>query len=154
MADSKRQKIISAVINRMEGISVDDDYETDLGERVRDWEVNFQDEELPVLSVCDTVGDINFVNDNLDAPSQVHKLPVLLRVFCKSDTRAADLRKMMADLIRAVGVDPNWTDADDKKLAMWTRVTKAGIIVPAENFEIAGAAVELEIAYLVNRFEF
>jgi hypothetical protein len=153
MPESKRQKIVSAVVARMEGISVADGYETDLGETVRDWKVNYQEDELPALSVCDTVADIDFVNGNIDAPSQQHRLPVLLRVFCKSDTPAEELRKMVSDVIKAVGGDPGWT-VDGKRLAMFTRVTKAGIIVPNESFEIAGAAVEIEITYLAGRFEF
>lgn len=128
-------------------------FETDLGANVGDWEVNWQGNELPALSVCDTVADLDFVNGSVDAPSQKHVLPVLYRIFTKADARAAKIRKMLGDVVAAIGIDPYWT-VEGKKLALFTRITKAGLIVPAENFEIAGGAVEAEIVYLVNSFEF
>lgn len=150
---SKRQRIFDLVIERMEAISTANGYETDLGTSVEDWQTNWDDEQLPALSVCDLVAEIGFVNSETEAPTQFVKLPIQFRIFAKSDTLPADLRKMCADVIRAVGADPKWEDEDGKKLALWTRVTASGIRLQEDQFEIGGAAVEIEIGYLVTSFE-
>lgn len=150
---SKRQNIFDLVVERMEGIQIADGYQTDLGGNVADWETNWDDSQLPAVSVCDLVAQIGFVNSETFAPGQMYVLPIQFRIFTKSDTRAQDLRKMIADVVKAIGVDRFWADGDGKKLALWTRVTASGIRLQEDSFEIGGAAVEIEIAYLVTSFE-
>lgn len=153
MPDSKRQKLITLVIERMQEILVANGYETDLGERVEDWRVNWDDSELPALSVCDTVTEEEWFNNQPTATKQFNQLPVLLRIFTKSDTRAEDLRKMEADIKKAIKRDVFWKDGDGKELAIWTKPKGSGIIIPEESFEIGGAMVQIEIGYFTNIFE-
>lgn len=150
---SKRQDIIDLVIARMQTILSSGDYETNLGQNVEDWQTNWDDDELPALSVCDLVDGINFVNEQPTAALQQHALPLQLRIFAKSDTRPADLRKMIADVVKAIGTDQFWTNGGGAQLALWTKVTSAGIRLNEDSFEIGGAAVEIEIGYFTNSFE-
>ena len=151
MADSKRQKIIDAIKTRMEGILIANGYETNLGQNVEDWKVNWNEEDLPALAICDTVEAVEFANNQPTATKDMCVLPVMLRVFLKSDTPAKIARKYQADLTKAIGVDKFWT-VSNVRLALWTRLTRRGIIVPSENLEIAGCAVEIEIAFMTQTF--
>lgn len=152
MPESKRQKIINLVIARMQTILISNGFATDLGETVEDWRVNWDDDELPALSVCDTTSEEEWFNNQPTATKQFNQMPVLLRIFCKSDTRAADLRVMIADMKKAIKADVFWNDGTID-LAVWTKPKTSGIIVPDESFEIAGAMVEIEIGYFTNIFE-
>lgn len=149
MADSKRQKLISAIITRLETISVANGYQTGLGANIADSKPNWNEADLPAVSVFDTVADVEFVHDQPTAAQQVFTLPVLIRIFLAEDDLAAEARKYLADVVKAVGVDPYWT-VSGSQLALWTKLTKEGLIVPADNLEVAGAAIELEIAYLTQ----
>lgn len=148
MADSKRQQIIDAIIVRMQLIQIANGYETDLGSNVQDWETNYDDSELPALSVCDAVEIHTLVNNQPDAVQQKNVLPVQLRIFVKADTRAEELRKMFADLNKAIAVDAAWGN-----LAMWTIPVKTGMVIPETDFVIGGGAMEIEIHYLTNTFD-
>jgi len=152
MPESKRQKIINLVVARMQTILTDNDFETDLGETVEDWRVNWDDSELPALSVCDTTAEETLPGDQPTASRQINQLTVLLKIFCKSDTRASDLRTMIADVKNAVKTDVFWNDGTNN-LAIWTKPGRSGITVSNESFEIAGAEVEIEIGYFTNIFE-
>jgi hypothetical protein len=150
---SKRQNIIDLVVARMRTILISNDYETDLGENVADWETNWDDSQMPAVSVCDLINKRTPVGGNPVTPTGQCALPIQLRIFTKSDARPADLRKMISDVIKAIGTDQFWADEDGKKLAMYTLVTDDGIRLIEDSFEIGGAAVEIEIAYLVGSFE-
>lgn len=153
MADTKRQKIIDEVIARMQTILVTNGYQSDLGLHVGDCETNWDESELPALSVFDLVaeedGDENGDPEATNAKT-THSLPVQFRIFVKSDTRTSDLRKMIADVKKAIGTDPRWKVAN-VGLALRTIPQKSGLVF-TENFEVAGAAVEVEIWYRTKVF--
>ncbi|HRJ90430.1 MAG TPA: hypothetical protein PLX39_17270 [Pyrinomonadaceae bacterium] len=149
MADSKRQKLVTAIVARLEEILVADGYETDLGLNVADSKPNWNEADLPAVSVFDTVADVDFVNGQPTAAQQMFTLPVLIRIFLAADDNPATARKYLADVVEAIGTDPFW-NVGGVPLALWTKLTKEGLILPAENLEVAGAAVELEIAYLTQ----
>ena len=151
MPDSKRQKIIDLAVVLMQTIRTANGYQTELGEHVEDWRVNWDDSELPALSVCDTVADENLANNEPSASLQTNRLPLLFRIFVKSDTSAADLRKMIADVKMALKTNLRWNDGTTD-LAMWTLPSGSGIVVPTESFEIAGAEIRVEISYLTESF--
>src|SRR4051812_1029629 len=106
--DSKRQRIIDAIIARMQGISIGTGYKTDLGAHVEDWQTNWSEDDLPGLSVCDLINGPTQANNQLDAGAEYNILPVQLRIFCKFDRPAAELRRMQADIWTAIKVDSRW----------------------------------------------
>lgn len=147
MADSKHQQIIDAIIATMQGITTAAGYETNLGDNVDDWKVNWDDEEMPALSVCDITEDQQLVGDQPDARNQINLLNVQFRIFVKNGTRARALRKMKADVNKAIGSNTRWN-----KLAMWTKPKRSGMVIPDESFEIGGKAIEIQIAYMTGAF--
>ena len=93
MPDTKRQKIISAIVARMETIRTANGYQTEIGAHVDDWRTNWPTEQMPALSVCDTVEEVEFIGQQPTASRQMRTLPVMLRVFVSGEERAADLRR-------------------------------------------------------------
>jgi hypothetical protein len=148
MADSKRQQIINKIIARMQLILTTNGYETNLGANVNDWETNYDDSGLPALSVCDLIENETLAHNEPSATRQKNVLPVQLRIFVKSGTRASELRKMFADINKAIAVDSTWDG-----LAMWTIPIRAGMVIPETDFVIGGGAREIEIHYLTNTFD-
>lgn len=145
---SRRADIIAAVIERMETIQISNGFETDLGDRVRDFETDWDDSELPALSVCDLTTEEELPNDQPTATRQFNRLQVLFRIFCNSDTPAEDLRQMIGDVKKAIKTDVFWGGA-----AIWTKPKSSGIILAEDVFRIGGAGVEIEIGYFTNTFE-
>ena len=151
MADSKRQKIVDAVVAALEEISVANGFETELGANVNDWEINFQDDELPAVSVCDLTEDVQA--DMNDEHVDIYRLPVAIRVSIAADTRAAECRKMIADVLKAVGANENWT-VSGEKLALRTDLKEAGFVLDQEAFRIAAVQVQIEIYYHTERWNY
>jgi hypothetical protein len=145
MPDTKRQQLVSAIIARMVTIRISNGYETDLGLLVEDWPRRYQADELPALSVCDLTSEDE--QDDPEAAHTIHRMPVQLRIHVKDGTPAALLRKMMADVEKAISVDRLWG-----YLALSTKPKRSGLIVPNDNNEVAGAAVEVEVAYITQTF--
>lgn len=155
--DTVRQRLIDAVIARMSNILTANtytnedgtfNYQTNIGESVHDWETNFQEDELPALSVCDLTDDVAM---NTDSIAQLNSLKILLRVFKAKDTKAAYLRKVFGDIYAAIGTDSRWK-VENVGLAIGTVIRSSGIIIPEDVFEIGGAAVEIEIFYKSKAF--
>jgi hypothetical protein len=148
MPETVRQKIIDAVIARMQLIKVASGYETDLGNNVVDWDTNFDDTELPALSVCDLIETVEMT---IESKFQKQTLPIQLRIFSK-ENRAKELRKMIADIYKAIKIDSRWKDANIG-LVYGTVIKQAGIIIREDEFKIGGGAVEIEITYNTKAFD-
>lgn len=146
--NSKRQQIIDKIIARMQLIQTSGGYETDLGNNVRDWETNWDESELPALSVCDLIDVHTPANNEPSATTQRNALPVVLKISVKSATRAPEVRRMIADVNKAIAIDKTWNG-----LAIWTLPKRSGMDVPEDDFLIAGGAVEIEITYLTDTFD-
>lgn len=145
---TKRQDIVDRLIALMGTVTTANGYETDIGLSVHDFETHFQEEDLPALSVYDLVADVEFVNGNKkDGRGQQKTLNLQLRIFAAAETKVTELRKMIGDVNKALGTDKRLGDT-----VLWINPTREGIIADEQTFEIAGAAVELEIAYLQDSF--
>ncbi|HEY0101368.1 MAG TPA: hypothetical protein VGB76_20760 [Pyrinomonadaceae bacterium] len=152
MADTKRQKIVSAFIARMQSILTENDYQTDIGARVEDWPRRFAEADLAeqpskaVIGIYDLPDDIT--KENKSSIRVTHRLRMQARIFITSATAPEDLRKMIGDVVKAIGVDVTWGD-----LATDTEPASEGFIVPQDSMEVAGAAVECVIEYLTDTFD-
>lgn len=152
MAVTKRQKIVSAVIARMQAIRTENDYQTDIGARVEDWARRFDEEELAaqpsqaILGVYDLPAEVD--KESLHSVGTTHRLRMQVRIFIASDTPATELRKMIGDVVKAIGVDILWN-----YLAMDTQPASEGFIVPNDAMEVAGAAVEFIVVYTTATFD-
>lgn len=144
--DTKRQRIVDAVVERVREIRVAAGYQTDLGERVEDWVTSWDDAELPAASVCDLPEESEKANK--DAKRATHKIPVHVRIFVGKNERPATLRKMIGDVLAAVKKDPRWGG-----LALDTWPKTDGFVIPEDSFVIAGGAVEFVVEYATDTFD-
>lgn len=136
---SKRQEIVDAIIERLKTVAA-------VEERVEDWRTDWDDDELPAMSVCDLIAAGSSArNQGL----QHRTLPVQIRIFAKTP---AELRQLISDALAALKTDLYFKDADDRARVTETRLTKEGMVVPADAFELGGAAVEIEIDYFTANF--
>jgi hypothetical protein len=145
MPDTRRQEIVDAIIARMQLISTANGYATNAGARVEDWPRRFDDSECPALGVCDVSED----SDKGDRESEIETrtLTVQVRIFVATNTPARTLRQIIGDVQKAVGVDQYWGELST---GTWPR--RAGMIVPSEAMELAGAAVEFDVVYDTSTF--
>jgi len=156
--DTVRQTLITLVIARMSDILTTNTYETpdgpqnyqtDIGANVRDWETKYQEEDLPALSVCDLVEEVSM---NTDSIAQIQSLKILLRIFKAKDSQAEYFRQCFGDIYAAIRQDTRWK-VNDIGTAIGTIIKSAGIILKDDVFEIGGAAVEIEIFYHTKAFD-
>jgi hypothetical protein len=109
MADSRRQDIIDAILARFRLVLIAGGYETNLGKNVHVWRdtatTPFQPEELPALNLRDASDAVEQVLYN----KHEHSLTITAQGFVASGALAADVRKCLADLYKAIGVDRKWS---------------------------------------------
>lgn len=109
MADSRRQDILDAILARFRLILATSGYETNLGKNVHVWrdtaQIPFQPEELPALNLRDAS---NAIEQHLNNKHE-HSLTLTCQGFVASSAVAADVRKCLADLYKAIGVDRKWS---------------------------------------------
>lgn len=152
MADSKRQKLISAIVTRMALINGAGSYTTNIAGRVKDSETNWaQDQDtLPAISVYD--GDAIAEPTSVgNSRATIHVMRVLIKYFAEQGTTAANCRNGIKDIKTAIRQDDKWI-VSSVPLAMQTREVREGIVRNEESFEVEGAEVEIEIQFITNKF--
>lgn len=149
MADSKEQIIIDALIARMQTILTTNGYATNAGATVEDSRPNWDENELPAMSIFQ--GTVEVV-DNADNYSKcVRHMPVMIKVFAVRDddaaTAAAYSRNVAKDIHAAIGTDPTFG-----AVVIKTRPKSHAIEFAEQTFEITGTVVEIEVAYFSQKF--
>jgi hypothetical protein len=150
MADSKRQKIVDAVIARMKLINGAGSYSTNVGSRVEDSRTNWQQDELPAISVYDGDAMANPTSP-AEAKSVVHEMSVLIKGFTEQGITAAACRTLMKDILTAIRQDPKWIVAG-VPLAMQSRPGREAITRNPDSFEVEGCEVEIAVYYKTEKF--
>lgn len=159
MADSREQKIIDAVVDRMAGIDGTGDYLTTLATDINgdpnaaDSKPNWDQEQgdLPAISVFQ--GTVESARWDGEGAIFGRTMPVMIKGFLERGTDASTARNLIADIFRAIRDDDRWLDADDNPLALGTDEKRHMIEYDETTFEITGVQVEIEITYLAARFE-
>lgn len=152
MADSKQQRIIAAIVARMQTILTANGYATNIGERVEDSRTNWDEvDDLPAISVFDGTTAAAEAPDTRS--KTIHIMPVMIKVFLKSGaTPAATARTMLQDVYAAINTDDRWT-VSNVGLAMITREKSHGVERAEGTYEITGAVVEIEVMYITRKFD-
>lgn len=155
---TKRQRIVDAVVARMQSIRVANGYQSDAGALVADFPVRYDESELSAaagrcaLGVYDLTDEVS--KPSTDSKGAKHRLPVQIRVFKSASMTVEQLRAVVGDVIDAIGRDIQWTEtATGKWLATDTEPSQEGLIVPTEALETAGAAVAITIVYATALFD-
>jgi len=153
MADSIEQKIITAIVARLALIDGTSDYLTEIGERVEDSRTNWDQNEMPAISVFE--GTVTSEEAEDEGIMVMRTMPVMIKCFFAANddaaANAAFARKAMSDIMRAIRSDDTWI-VSATPLADWTSEKQHGIEYAAETFEITGVQVQIEIGYTGSKF--
>lgn len=158
---TKRQQIVDAMLSRTRTISVANGYTFDY-KTIADWRTDYNEKELPAISVCDLPSKARATNPNGDDYTK-WDMPVQWRIFVNQDTRPEVLRAMIGDVNKMIRTDPRWSidrvigvppveRTRSVGLAMLSEPMEEGFIIPDENFVIAGAAVQINVVYRTQTF--
>lgn len=105
MADSLRQQIVSAIDTRLKTILISGGYETNAGNNVYEfWSIALEDSELPAIIWRDGAEDTEL----LVSTTQDRRMTVELTLQAVGTTAPATLRKVIADVEKAMLVDYTW----------------------------------------------
>lgn len=146
MADSKRQQIISALDTRLKTIKTIAGYQTNLGNNVFEWNNKpLAANEMPGLIYRDV--------SNSRQEGAIGKfrwgLNVEIEIMTSGSTAAADVRKMLADVYKAIG-----TDVYFSALAVTTEQPESDEMqIVKEDKKIGGALIKLSIIYDAAKWE-
>lgn len=157
MADSIEQKIIAAIVTRLQLINGTGSYLTSVGTRVEDsrphWSEDPDRNEIPAISVFQgPVTSEEMTDEDLKVfrTMQVAIRATLLRL----DTAALDAafaRKALADIYRAIRSNDQWIVSSVPQATFTIEKSHQIIYVP-ESYEITGVQVEIEIQYIGSKF--
>lgn len=155
MAESKRQRIMDAVAERMRTILIANGYETDLGLNVEEWTQHLQQEDIAdsgILSVCDMVAEAAATDGRSNPRETIWLMPIQIRIwYPKDQLTAANVRTGLQDVNRAIRQDDRWK-VDGVGLVMISRPLREGPIVPEDSFEVAGAFLDFEAQFITQKF--
>ncbi len=147
---SKRQRIVTAIIARMKLINGTGDYVTNVANNVEDSRMNWQEEELPAISVFDMEAQATPTAAGGNKGS-VHAMPVMIRCFVKRGSDASAVRQFLADIQTAIRQDEMWTDVGGP-VAMQTRQISDSVTRTQDTFEIDGGTVDIEVQFITQKF--
>jgi hypothetical protein len=151
MADSKRQKIVDAVVMRMKLINGSGSYETNLASRVEDSRTNWDENELPAISVFDGDSVVPDPESQDHRSKIIQTMPVLIRGYVKQGTTAAVARKLLKDIMTAIRVDDKWT-VTGTPLVMQTRQVRDSIVRERDSFEVEACEIEIQVQVILGKF--
>lgn len=159
MPDSKEQKIIDAIVTRLQTILTTNGYQTDIGTNVEDSRPNWdQEDDLPAISVFQ--GQVTSAEAPDNRRKTIHLMPVMIRCFLTSGTSPANARTAIADIKKAIlgtgtqrdqYLAERWPDTGIG-LAMRTREVGHTIDYNEGTYEITGTQVEIEVMYITTKF--
>lgn len=141
--DSKRQLICTRLDARLKTILIADGYNTDLGRNVFEWRDNPIDQsELPAVNWRDISED----DSNATAGTvgyHTHVITMELKIAtAKGTTTAKEIRALLADIVKAVGVDQTWG-----RQAIRTDPMSNEMVIEEVEDIIGGLTVTLAITY-------
>jgi hypothetical protein len=152
---SSRALIIESMVAAMQAIT-----ELQTVERCR---AVFSQAELPALGIWDTIAEHNLVHGQPTAALQQNALTMQFRVFADGATdaeRAENVESLIETVMAKIGEDRFLNDGTGDKndpdaagnQVLWIKPVRSGLVVPAETFEVAGGAIDIEIAYFTAPF--
>lgn len=162
MADPKDHKIISAIVTRLAVINGTGGYNTNVpAASIADSRPNWDENELPAISVIQ--GPTTSAESPQGRRKTVHEMPVMIKGFLKRGTTAANARKLIADIKKAIlgsgsEIDgylaERWPEVSGTPpgLATQTRETGYSIEYAEGTYEIVGVQVELMVQLMTLRF--
>lgn len=153
MATTIRQKIVNSIVEALRGITQANGFETNAGEKVDDFQLNWQEDELPAISVCDISCEPAPSEQASIEEKDCLMLQVKIRAMVGSETRAPECRKIIGDILTVVRDNPRWTDSDGTQLTKQNYYVSDEFILNEEAFQIAAAEVTIGVLFWTERFD-
>ena len=153
MSFTKRQKIVSVIIDSLKLIKPDGGFQSGLGDKIEDWQTDWQEDELtdtPGTSVCDLIATRDA--ENSDDFQDCFQLPIQIRTSFSSAVRAETARKYIADILQALKPLKDGFGVNDQILANKVDLIREGFVLADDGFRVAATAVEIEVLYFTERF--
>ena len=156
MADDVRQKIVDAVKSRLQTITTGNGYETNVGGNVKVWRdmssSPFASGDLDALNIRDMRTEAS--REGQPMGTTQHEMTMHIEAATKDNTMARDkkLRKILADLIKAIGTDRQWT-VSGAKLAWNTQIESTAIDVQHKGEILGGCQLVISILYRTLDFD-
>jgi hypothetical protein len=155
MADSRRDRIVAAIVTRMALINGAGGYELNIVGRVKDSETNWAQDQatLPAISVFDGDAMANPTSTG-QYKGTIHSMPILIRGFLTQGTTAANARKLIKDIKKAIrsGTGDKFGATADTPLVMQSREIRDAVIRNKDSFEVEGCEVEFEVQFKTDKF--
>mgnify|MGYP001423093616 CR=1 FL=1 len=130
-----RQQIMDAVKTRLQSITVANGYNFNLGNNIYEWRIRpLAMATLPALVYRDVETDIELI--------EAHRNRLNIEIEIISNSSIVDIRKMIADVYKAIGVDIQWGG-----LALNTYPRSDRIMREQEEQTITGAIINIIIEY-------
>jgi len=141
MANTKRQQIMDAVKTRLQGITVANGYDFNLGSHVFEWRTTtLNDNEIPGIVFRDVQ------NVKIEGGPVAYfrwGLNIEIDIITQGGTSIADIRKMLGDVYKAIGTDHSWGG-----LAILTeQPNNDEIQSEQQERKITGVSIRLQIIY-------
>jgi hypothetical protein len=163
MADSIEQKIIAAMVSRLQGINGTGSFLTTLATNAvgitggnvadskPDWDAGDEDRttQLPAISIFQ--GATKSEEQPDEGNFTLRQMNVMIRGFLKRSTDAATARKFIADVMRAIRSDDTWI-VSGTPLARFSTEESHSIDYAPDTFEVTGVTVEISIFYIGSKF--
>jgi hypothetical protein len=144
---SVRQNVIAAAVARMKLINGTGSYTTDLNDQVEDSRMNWDENELPALSVFDGDAKVPDPEGFDKRPHVIQTMRLLFRGFVKQGTDASTVRTLVADIWTAIRQDTTWGS-----IVMQSRHIRDAIVRHPESFEIEACEIEIEVQFITEKF--
>lgn len=156
MADSIEQKIIAAIVTRLQLINGTGDYLTSIGTRVEDSRPNWSEDpdrnEIPAISVFQGPTTSEEADD--EGQKVVRTMQVAIRAtLLRLDTATLDAafaREAIADIYRAIRSNDQWIVSTVPQATFTSELSHE--IVYTDSYEITGVVVEIKIEYDADKF--
>ena len=142
----KRQQIVDAIKTRLQGILIANGYATNLGNNIFEWRVtNLNSAEFPAC----VYRDVSNAKQDGAIGSFRWALNIEIQLVTDGETSAAEIRKLIADVYKAIGTDVRWGG-----LAVTTEQPESDEMdVEQHEKKQAGALIKLSIIYDANMWE-
>ncbi len=136
---------MTALITRLQTITVSNGYETDIGSSVYEWRVmNFEETELPAMDVRDKGETVEVRGGNHD-----YTLSIEIETRVSGSTAATTMRDIIADVMKAIG-----TDSSFNSLVQNTKPVQNEIVeIDQKDKRISSVLQTFEVKYLTKAFK-
>lgn len=147
---SKRQDIITELISKLATITKTNGYATDIGSKVYEWKTtDVGSDEENCIVVWDTNSKViepYEEEDNTD-PKHWKQLTVKMVVVTSGATTAANLRSMIADVYKLIGLNVTWGGN------AWETILEGDEMILDQQKKLYGATeITINIVYVVNQW--